>query len=60
MTTAEGLPDEETIQRKLLQASRLYDFAFTLKKTQVERQHPEWPEEKVHHHVIELIDAGSN
>lgn len=60
MTTTEGLPDATSIQQKLLQTSQLYNFSYTLKKTQIERQYPEWTEKKVHEHIIDLIHSGSH
>lgn len=48
----------EKIQKKFRLACDLFDLAFTIKKTQLARLHPEWTDRELNLKTYELIERG--
>lgn len=58
MSSSSHLPDRETIHKKLRQTAQLYEFAYTLKKTQITRKHPDWSQQQINERVRELMQRN--
>jgi len=46
--------------KKLQIAAAMFDFAYRVKRFQLAKNHPEWPEAKIHAETLASIDRGSH
>ena len=50
--------DSKKIKQKLKIAEDLFNFAYMTKSFQLKKKHPQWSQEKIHQHTMDLIERG--